>query len=275
MKKAKLYNSTQNKNKTTMRTSYITSTIITLSMAVFIALGVTGCKKDDDDHDHDGTGHLHVYFQNKMGSMDLMYGHSHDLDGNRAYQISTLQYYISNVRLTKDDGTDYAIDGIYEISKGSDIVELDLENIPAGHYHGVKFYVGVDSTTNHSDPTTYDASSALAPQSPSMHWNWNSGYIFMILEGEVDTTADASGTANTEFVMHLGMDNFLSDIALTSHFEVSSTAHPAVTINMDAEELIGGSIDFTSADDLSTHTMNNMPLANKLKANIANAFSVE
>lgn len=259
-----------------MRTSYITSTIITLSLAVFLAFGLTGCDKDnDDDHNHEGTGHVHVYFQNKMGSMDLMYNHTHNLNGNRPYQISTLQYYVSNIRLKKEDGTEHAIDGIYAISKGSDLLELDLEDIPAGHYHGIKFYVGIDSVTNHSDPSTYDASSALAFQTPSMHWSWNSGYIFMRLEGKVDTTAAGGGTASTDFLMHLGTDNFLSDIELTSHFNAGENEHPSITINMDAEELISGSIDFTDANDLSTKTMNNMPLAMKLKANIANAFSVE
>lgn len=258
-----------------MKTSYITSTILTLSLAVFLSIGLTGCDKDDNDHNHEGTGHLHVYFQNKMGNMDLMYNHAHDLGGTRAYSVSTLQYYISNVRLKKEDGTDYVIDGIYELSKGSDIVELDLDDIPAGHYHGIKFYVGIDSTTNHLDPSTYDASSPLAEQNPDMHWSWNSGYIFMRFEGSVDTTAAASGTANTNFEMHLGGDTNLNDIELTSHFDVASDEHPSVTINMDAEELLGGNIDLTSENDLVTHTMDNMPLAMKLKANIANAFSVE
>ena len=260
-----------------MTTNKLFTSVLLVAFAALLSTSFTSCKKDDndDDHDHEGSGHLHIYFQNKMGNMDLMYGHTHQLSDGRDYSFDQVQYYISNLRLKKEDGTEYPIDGVYEVVKGANLTEIDLEDIPAGHYHGIKFYVGVDSVTNHADPTLYDAGSALAPQSPSMHWSWNSGYIFMRLEGNVDTSAAGDQTADFGYEMHLGGDANLVDIDLTKHFEAGEREHPSVTVNMDAEYLIDNNIDFSNEADRITHTMDNMPLAMKLKNNISGAFSAQ
>lgn len=257
-----------------MTTNKLFTSVLLVAFAALLSTSFTSCKKDDhdDDHSHEGTGHLHVYFQNKMGSMDLMYGHTHELADGRKYNFSAVQYYVSNLRLKKDDGSDYNVEGIYEISIGDNLLELDLEDIPAGHYHGIKFNVGIDSVTNHGDPSVYAAGHPLASQNPSMHWSWNSGYRFLLLEGEVDTLATPSSSSPEygTFALHLGGDANLMDIDLMKHFEAGESEHPSVTVNMDAEYLLNNSnIDMTDASDRSTHA------AVKLKTSLADAFSAQ
>jgi len=48
--------------------------------------------------------------------------------------------------------------------------------------------IGVDSTQNHEDPSAREASDPLfILNSGDMHWGWNTGYIFLMVEGRADT----------------------------------------------------------------------------------------
>ena len=106
-----------------------------------------------------------------------------------------------------------------------------------------------------------------------MHWSWNSGYIFFRLEGLVDTSAAKTGTVDAPWEMHLGTDANLVSVELPIDVAVTAESHPGINVYLNTAALLIG-IDLGGAD-IATHTMDNMPLANKLKANIATAFTVE
>jgi hypothetical protein len=240
-------------------------------LAILAVVSTTGCSKDD--HDHDGTGHVHVYFTNKYDGAAQTSTATYTGTNGRDFKIATNNYYISNVRLVDHDGAEVPFTGQYLLSKTGENNELELEGIAAGHYHHIRFDVGIDSVTNHSDPSTYASTSPLAPTTPSMHWSWNSGYIFYRIEGLVDTSAAKNGTVDGEWEMHLGTDSKLASVELDIDLEISEGSHPGLNITMNTEDLFTN-IDLGGAD-IVTHTMDNMPLANKLKANIATAFTVE
>jgi hypothetical protein len=42
-----------------------------------------------------------------------------------------------------------------------------------------------------------------------MHWGWNPGYIFMNVEGKVDTIIDATNNLDLSFSFHVGTDSYL------------------------------------------------------------------
>ena len=263
-----------------MTTNKLFTSLLLVAFAALLSTSFTSCKKDDDDDDHkheEGTGHLHVYFKNKMNGMDLMYDHTHTLSDGREFNFSTVQYYVSNLRLVKADGTEHPMEGIFELVKGGATSELELEDVPGGNYSGIKFNVGVDSTTNKTvDPATQPEGSALGVQNPSMYWSWNSGYIFLRLEGNVDTAAVVGNSPEMgTFTMHVGSDPNLMDISLDKNFAVGENEHPSVSVFMDAQYLIDTDLDMSTSADRNTHTMDNMPLVMKLKANIDGAFSAQ
>jgi hypothetical protein len=239
-------------------------------LAIFAAISITSCSKD---HDHDGTGHLHVYFSNRYGLTDaLEYDSVKTGTNGRNFTVQTNQYYISNVRLITHDGAEVSTDA-YLLAKNGLENEIEFEELAAGHYTALRFDVGIDSATNHLDPSTYDGTSPLALQTPSMHWSWNSGYIFFRLEGLVDTSAAKTGTVDAPWEMHLGTDANLVSVELPIDVAVTAESHPGINVYLNTAALLIG-IDLGGAD-IATHTMDNMPLANKLKANIATAFTVE
>ena len=73
--------------------------------------------------------------------------------------------------------------------------------------------LGVDSTLNHLDPSAFPNESPLnISNAGPMHWGWNPGYIFMNIEGKVDTIIDATTNTDLSFSFHIGTDPYLQNL---------------------------------------------------------------
>lgn len=203
------------------------------------------------------------------GTKELVYDSIYTING-KAVSFSIAQMYLSNFSLADDEGNknDFPV---YIIGKPG-IAKVALGELTLSHIHTVDFMIGVDSATNHLDPTTYPEGHALAIQTPGMHWTWNSGYIFMKLEGKVDNNGD--GTPETGFLYHLGLDSYAKTTSVTYHTEIDHHHDAATTVDVCIEADIAKyltSVDFST--DLMTHTMDNMPLATKITDQTANVYT--
>jgi hypothetical protein len=97
--------------------------------------------------------------------------------------FTRLDYFISQITLHHDGGVKEEIKDTYIfVSKGLPVNQV-LGNFNIGVLDSITFFVGVDSVSNHSDPTLWPAGHALAPRSPDMHWGWAAGYRFAAIEG--------------------------------------------------------------------------------------------
>ena len=68
----------------------------------------------------------------------------------------------------------------------------------------------MDSSINHNDPSALPNESPLnISNAGTMHWGWNPGYIFINVEGKVDTIANSSSTFDKNFSFHIGTDSYL------------------------------------------------------------------
>ncbi|MEQ9186457.1 MAG: hypothetical protein RLP15_01905 [Cryomorphaceae bacterium] len=143
---------------------------------------------------------------------------------------------------------------------------------PGSSFDALKFNIGVDSCRNNGlDPST-KLSGPFAPKSPTMYWSWASGYRFFTLEGMVDTSAAADGTGMTKFEYHTGMDALLRDVNLAVESLRVEEGKVVFYVDMDFKMVLAD-VDFKT--ELSTHTMDNMPLAVKISNNTQQAFTIE
>jgi hypothetical protein len=165
-----------------------------LSLAVLILIGSSACDKNKQKT----TGELEIEFEHVWGmdetafSLDTDYIHPMN---SEALNFSTFKYYVSNIILTKEDGTQWKDSNSYyliDLSKPSSL-SLALSNVPVGTYKSMTYTLGVDSLRNVSGVQTGALSTANG-----MFWNWNSGYIMLKAEG----TSPASSTGS--FAYHLG-----------------------------------------------------------------------
>lgn len=152
---------------------------------LFLALSLlsfsfSSCKTDADAEPQ--VGKLAIEMEHVVGSNALVMNAAmpnYTTPSGDKFSVNTLRYYISNIRLRKEDGSEYAQPESYYLVDGAraDSKVLSLENVPAGDYTGITFTIGVDAARN----TAGVQQGALAPS--DMFWSWNTGYIFLKLEG--------------------------------------------------------------------------------------------
>jgi len=148
----------------------------------------SGCKRDEDDS-QPTVGSVSFAVANVVGTQPLaLDGTAYATASGETFTVSTFEYYVSNIKFTKSDGTTYAAPNEYHLVNTAKpaSTSFTVSNVPTGDYTGVSFIVGVDSTTTKGDPLalTGDLNPALA-----MHWAWNTGHIFLKLEGTVTSAS--------------------------------------------------------------------------------------
>lgn len=167
---------------------------LVLLMAVFI----TACKKEKPGPEQENSSevpkgtlmlHLHTYiWENEVDAFNIVYT---DVD-DRKMSLSFAQMYISGIELVKADGSIYPLEGV-KILKLFETETYLLAEVPIGNYKSAKFKVGLDAATNSADPST---NTSLLNR-PEMWFGTTAqpdGYVFINMQGKIDTTADASGT---------------------------------------------------------------------------------
>lgn len=104
------------------------------------------------------------------------------------YKISRLEYYVSQISVTHDGGQVTPITDTFLLVRPALKNTFDLGEHPEiNNVEAVKFFIGIDTSHNHLDPANWPNEHPLALQNPSMHWGWQGGYRFMVVEGNALT----------------------------------------------------------------------------------------
>ncbi|MCF8256828.1 MAG: hypothetical protein K9J06_04715 [Flavobacteriales bacterium] len=210
--------------------------------------------------------YLNLRFNHRLGGVDFGYGAVATNWEGRKVKFTLAQFYMSKIKL----GTTTFEDSYLLVSARKDL--LGVGHIGAGDHAGLSFNVGVDSAVNHLDPATWPFDHTLSSNNiDHAHWSWNPGYIFMKLEGRVDTTAAMDGDADAAFSIHIGLDELLTNVALAGNMNVSGDT-AIIGINVDWLRFLDN-VDLRL--ERSTDSFNNPGLAVAVKGNIASAFSLE
>lgn len=168
----------------------------------------SSCSKDSNSTT--STGSLSFEFEAMANGTEFELNKAYTNSINsESISFSLFQYYVSNIVLTKTDGSQYIVpkNESYFLVKHNGISNpiISLKNIPTGDYNAVSFMVGVDTSTNLLDPTTLPAALDV---SNDMHWSWSQGYVFLKSEGTVN--------GSTGFKYHLGLNSNLKTLNLVS-----------------------------------------------------------
>lgn len=181
---------------THMKTKFIGA----IALMAFATITLNSCKKPAPAGSLPTEGKVDLQFDHKWGPSNAPFtmntALTHPATGE-TMTFTTLKYYISNVKLKKEDGTWWTQPESYHLIVVGDNVapKIQLEKVPVGKYTAIEYTIGVDSTRNVSGAQT----GALAP-SNGMFWSWLTGYIFIKAEG----TSPDSGASSGEFKYHIG-----------------------------------------------------------------------
>jgi hypothetical protein len=184
------------------------------SLFFIAALAFSGtlfsCKKESEQATPlTGNGSIALHFDNVFGDIQMSLDSTGQTFTNAAGEklsVTQFNYYVSNISLQKEDGSVFTIpqDSSYFLIQENEpeTQELMLRNVPVGDYVKVNFTVGVDSLRSTMDLSK--RTGVLAPDYLSghgMYWSWNSGYIFLKIEGFSPASPDSLG--NT-YYYHIG-----------------------------------------------------------------------
>jgi hypothetical protein len=180
-------------------------------------------------------------------------------------------YYISNIKFTRNDGTEFIEPESYHLVSEEDPASkhFHLKDVPVGDYRSITFVIGVDSLRN----TSGAQEGALDP-AMGMFWTWNSGYIMAKFEG----TSPQANTTDKKVIHHIGgfSGDFKAQRTITIDFPepLVLTLGSEGTIRMRADVLKW----FSGTNNVSVATVSNIMNANsdskKIADNYAAMFSI-
>ena len=192
--------------------------------------------------------HLHNYID--LQEIDL-YGIEYQTSEGRSIVLDYTEMYISEIQLLKEDGSLYSIPGKILLKNFRDQT-YEVAEVPVGKYKSVHFKVGLPPGVN-----------ALAPKDsaflnrPTMWWSETAqanGYLFMNVQGKIDTSADLSH-APVPFVYKIGTNaNFVAVKMPEREFTIKEDTYFYGHIIVDYSQLFKG-LALNKASNLSVQTI--------------------
>jgi len=188
------------------------------------------------------TGKIAFQFFHKVNGQtlivdSLMYTNA----AGNLYNVSNIQYFISEVTLHNSNGSDYLItsdNGIHYID--TDIASTQnwsVSNIPAGNYSSISFIFGINQAKNHTGLFTN-------PPEVNMFWSQplGGGYHYMKMNGNwKDTNAMI-----TPFNLHLGIGQIYAHDVISVD-SITGFVQNYFTVNLPASS-------FSISENTTTNT---------------------
>ena len=239
------------------------------SLLLWLVISATAisCNKFDDI---EPTGNsLSFAFHFQVNGEDFEINTQYDINGT-AVTFDVLRYYLSGLYMQQANGLEINLQDEYLLVGPNGMVTLN-GGVDASNITRIKFFIGVDSVANNQSEADFLDRPSIDPlslQNPSMHWNWNTGYKFLRIDGNVDT--DGNGTIDTPIAYHLGTDQFLKNFDINTNIRMVEGAN-VVSFILDLGALFTG-VDMST--ERETHTGDNLALAQRLYDNLSIAMTV-
>lgn len=254
------------------------------AMLILIGCFASCDKKKDDNPEPEPTipvnvpkgtfiFHLHSYIdENEVDLYNIPYTTAEGRD----ISLSMAQLYISEVQLVKLDGSVVDIAGkkLLKTLEGSTYVVGD---VPVGNYKTIRFKVGLNAATNQMNATA--SADSVILNRPAMWFGSTAqpdGYVFMNVQGMIDTSSDMSG-AMAPFLYKIGTNaNYTQVVMPDKNMSVVEDQVAFGHILINYRKMFTG-VQINQASNLSVATTadNSGTVAAKIISNIPSMFVFE
>ncbi|MBL4648460.1 MAG: T9SS type A sorting domain-containing protein [Aureispira sp.] len=137
--------------------------------------------------------------QHKFGKSNYIPNQPYVDEENRVILITRIQYYLSNIELTHDGGQSVLVNKQHILMDGEiSVYNLGSVSTEIQQLEALNFDLGVDPSLNSSRPINHPVGHALADN--SLYSNDQQSYIFLAIEGMIDTDGDQ--TPDKPFSFH-------------------------------------------------------------------------
>jgi hypothetical protein len=240
-----------------------------LSLAVLLC---TSCQKEMSE-DLPGTATVQIRFHPMINGTPFTLNTAYTNPFGEPFTASAFKFYTGLFTFRKEGGTEVAAEGEpYYLIDASDQASMTISaTIRAGIYDGISFLLGVDSARNVSGVQ----SGALDP-ARGMFWTWNSGYIYIKMEG----TSPVSTLVNNVFEYHVGgfrwpnsaIRTFAAASDIAGEWQLGEGRELVVDVAVDIEHLFNHSIPVRISE--KPVCMSPGELARDISANFAGAIRI-
>lgn len=177
----------------------------TIFISVFIVLAFAACEKDKPQSP---TAYIQVAMQPVFGDQEFYMDSIYTTPQGYKVKFSELKCYFT---LFTSNGASMYQAALFDYRENGNLL-FKLADDYKKHTQ-LSMVLGVDSSLNHLDPSAFANNNPLnISNAGPMHWGWNTGYIFINVEGKVDTIPDANLLLDHSFSFHIGTDSYAQDL---------------------------------------------------------------
>lgn len=182
--------------------------------------------------------------------------------------ISRIDGLLSQLALQRADGSWLESDQWHAfLSAEKQRLSAQADGLPDQEFQAIRFCVGVDAKTDATDPQVWPSNHPLNPEVCGLHWGWNSGYVFLAIEGHWSPASNQiSG-----FSYHLAGSKEPMMVQLPVKF--SGARSTTLRLTLDFADIL--SAGETIRETSSTHSRTGDTVARALKQKVVQAFSVK
>src|ERR1035437_8930787 len=205
-------------------------TVLKINLLLITVLLFNACKRDMDivPEKIDKGLTLKLSINYKVDSTSLIFDSlMYTNNAGNIYEVSRLEYYISNITFHSTSGKDFSPKKIFYLNaKTPSTNSITLDSVPESQYNYLTFNIGID--------TVHNISYSLPNTNENINMAWpdymGGGYHFMKLEGNY-----VNLSSNVGFTMHLGQNSSLVSCIINHPFVVSSST-PEIKLSMNLNE---------------------------------------
>ena len=220
---------------------------------------------------------LKLSIAHKAGEEFLSFDSLYTTDSIHYFLIKDLRFYLSNLQLVPRTGESLGVTNLVEMSvktpSGNEIIEVEDnfqlvtrqsgnytigEILASGSFDQIQFFVGVPIEVNNADPLSLPDNHPLGPQTDTMHWNQDAGYIFNKITLQPDTSS------NELKIIEIGSIPNLVSVQLPFLQDIKVGFDVSLSVEIDYLKWFKG-IDFAASD---------AEIRQKIVENTAEAFSL-
>lgn len=226
-----------------------------------------------------------VVFKAMANGKDFYLGEKYMNTDNRGFNSSALKFYVSNVKLAKNDEEKVLLKDVelinYDTTKplNPDIPfwdnQFEVVVKALGTFNQVYLGCGVDIELNEEfSPNKYAPSHPLSTLYTGMGWAWKDKYKFAVLEGQIDSSRN--GTYDGTYLYHTGHSDLyrLAMLKMDKDYEFKAGEKYELELIVDVPKIFDG-VKMESSKENFSHTADDeqKAISEVLQTNLAKAIS--
>jgi hypothetical protein len=251
----------------------------TIYLFLAASLFLSSCKKDEpiplQSPPPDNTGNLEIRFIPSMNGAPFEVNQVFVGPNNLRMNVEAFKFYISSV--TVHDSTDHLVQDValVDFSKSAKSLFMD---VPSGSYTGLQFGIGLNKTQNgFGNPNFNPSSFPLShPQSiyNDMYWTNSTRYVFLKVEGKLDTSAAQSSIPTYTWFYHMGKDTLYTPVMFNDlNFTINKGQTTVLEFGVEVNDLFRSQTDtIDMVQQNFTHSTDYPVLARKVMTNFASSI---